>query len=179
MPITRADRPKISPASGSSRYRTGPGQQLYTFLLERLTPRGVPARPDYVLSVKLNEGIQDLAQRKDASATRSNLVIDATYILSSSDRQHPLRIQGEVTSINSYDRVASEYATLAAEEDARDRALRTIADEIRTRIAATLGNPQAFRSASKPGTGAGKTQQQREQEQRRNTPLGSFLPPAQ
>lgn len=153
------------------------GQQLYTLLLDRLTPQGAPDHPDYVLSVRLNEGIQDLAQRKDASATRSNLVIDATYILSSSDQEHPLRIQGQVTSINSYDRVASEFATLAAEEDARHRALRTIADEIRTRVAATLENPQAYRSASRPGSG--KTQQQREQEERRNTQLGPFLPPAQ
>lgn len=153
------------------------GQQLYTLLLARLTPRGVPARPDYILTVSLREATQDLAQRKDASATRSNLIIQASYNLSSTSRTAPIQIEGQATSINSYDRVASEFATLAAQEDARARSLRTLADEIRTRIAAALDNPQALKSASKAG--AAQTRQQRELERRRNTPLGPFLPPTQ
>jgi LPS-assembly lipoprotein len=152
------------------------GQKLYTLLQERLTPRGVPARPDYTLEVRLQEGVQDLAIRKDESATRSNLVISASYSLRSNDPQNPRSLEGQATSSNSFDRVTSEFATLSAQENARDRALRTLADEIRTRIAAALENPQAFMRLPAAGT---QTRQQQELERRRSTNLGPFLPPPQ
>jgi LPS-assembly lipoprotein len=151
------------------------GQQLYTLLLERLTPKGIPSHPEYTLDVRLNESRQDLAERRDSSATRSNLVIRASYTLATNDPRHPRQFSGQATSINSYDRVTSEFATLTAEEDARDRALRTLADEIRIRIAAALDNPQAF--VAPPSTGRRQSPQERQREQNRQTPLGTFLPP--
>lgn len=152
------------------------GQKLYTLLQERLTPRGTPARPDYTLEVRLNEAVQDLAIRKDESATRSNLIINASYTLTATERNSPRRLVGTATSYNSYDRVTSEFATLSAQEDARDRALRTVADEIRTRIAAALENPGVFMQAPAPTS---QTRQQQELERRRSTNLGPFLPPPQ
>jgi len=152
------------------------GQKLYSMLLDRLTPRGAPDHPAYTLQVRLNEGTQDLAIRKDESATRSNLVISATYTLAATDSRNPQRLVGSATSINSFNRLTSEFATLAAQDDARERALRTLADEIRTRIAAAMENPRVFMQ-SPPSSS--QTRQQQEQERRRSTNLGPFLPPPQ
>ena len=153
------------------------GQKLYSMLLDRFTPRGAPDHPAYTLQIRLNEGIQDLAIRKDESATRSNLVISANYTLASTDSHNPQRLVGSATSFNSFDRVASEFATLAAQDDARERALRTLADEIRTRIAAAMENPRVFMQS--PPAPSSLTRQQQEQERRRSTNLGPFLPPPQ
>ena len=42
---------------------------------------------------------------------------------------------GQARAVNSYNVVASDVATRAGEEDARDSALRRLAEEIRTRLA--------------------------------------------
>ncbi len=53
-------------------------------------------------------------------------------------------LTGSLHSTNSYNILDSEFATLVAENDARDRALRSIAEDIRRHVAAGLRNPQMF-----------------------------------
>jgi len=121
------------------------GQRLRNLLIDRLTPEGQPARPDFRLAVSVTESVAELAVRRDESATRANLSIQATYQLTYIGGKEELTHTGFASSINSYNRLTSDYATLAAEDDARERALRTIAEEIRLRIAAALKTPAAFR----------------------------------
>lgn len=120
------------------------GQKLRSLLLERLAPKGPARRTDYTLSVTLKEAKRELAIRKDETATRANLVITAKFSLTA--RRRPARgsFTGTAASTNSYNVLQSEFATLSAEKDARDRALNTIADEIRLRVAAALRDPKAF-----------------------------------
>lgn len=123
------------------------GQKLRNFLLDRLNPRGAPRRPLYVLTIGLSESKGGLGVRKDAFATRAFLTVTATFslALARAGPEDGGRFGGSTSSTNFYNIVQSEFATLAAEEDARDRALLAIADEIRLRIAAGLRAPNPFR----------------------------------
>ena len=121
------------------------GQKLRNLLLDRLNPRGAARRPLYVLSIGLSESKGDFGVRKDAVATRAFLTVTASFSLARAGAPDGGRVTGSTSSTNFYNIVESEFATLAAEEDARDRALRVIADEIRLRIAAALLAPDPFR----------------------------------
>jgi len=120
------------------------GQILHNLLLERLSPGGPTDRPVYQLSVSLSEGRQELAIRKDESATRANLTVTARFRLTLIDRPDLGELAGSAASTNSYNVLQSEYATLSAENDARNRALIALAEEIRLHVAAGLLNPRLF-----------------------------------
>lgn len=120
------------------------GQKLRNMLLDRLTPTGPPSHPAYTLSVKLTETRQELAIRKDERATRANLTVTARFVLRAVRDPRAGLFAGVASSTNSYNVLMSEFATLSAENDARDRALQTLSEEIRLRVAAALQNPQVF-----------------------------------
>ena len=113
------------------------GQILYNHLSNGLTPLGRPSSPDYVLGVDLQEDAEELAFRSDETATRVNLTLTASFALTPAAGKDPV-FQGVSRTTTAYNILASPYATLASEADARDRALRDIAREIRTRLAAFL-----------------------------------------
>jgi LPS-assembly lipoprotein len=111
-----------------------PGQILRNELLDRMSPRGVAARPAYYLGVQLIETRQDFAIRQDETATRSNVVLSARFTLRRASDSQVVH-DGIAVVRNSYDLLRNKFATLAAEDDARTRALRELAEEIRTRLA--------------------------------------------
>ena len=118
------------------------GQLLRIELANRLTPKGPPLAPDYVLNVELTESKQSLGVRKDATATRANLIITANFDLLDSQAGKKL-LSGNVRSINSYNILDAKFATLSAESDARRRALRDLATEIQSRLGIFLSQPTA------------------------------------
>ena len=120
------------------------GQQLRNLLKARLSPKGPADRALYRLTVKLTEAKAELALRKDESATRANLTLTAEYVLERLPPYPPGAARGNAVSTNSYNVLESDYATLSAENDARDRALRTLAEEIRLRVASAINNPTVF-----------------------------------
>ena len=122
------------------------GQQLRNFLLDGLNPHGPPRYPVYALSVGLSVSKGGLGVRKDAFATRAFLTVNASFSLARAGLEERGKFTGSASSTNYYNIVQSEFATLAAEEDARTRALRAIANEIRLRIAAALRTPNPFRN---------------------------------
>ena len=126
------------------------GQKLRNHLQERLSPKGPARRTYFILKVTLTESRRNLAIRKDETATRANLVITANFELIDNRRAQNGKFTGIATSINSYNVLQSDFATLSAQRDARDRALRTIADEIRLRVAAAIRDPGAFTPVRKP-----------------------------
>ena len=113
------------------------GQQLRNELVQRLHPDGRPRKPAYRLHIDLSIDKRDLALKKSEIATRANLQIRATYSL----RNNPdgkMLIQGTARITTSYDILRSDFATLAAEADARRRGVRELADEITNRLAVFL-----------------------------------------
>jgi LPS-assembly lipoprotein len=110
------------------------GQQMHNFLRDRLNPGGQPSAPSYRLRVGLTESLSELAVRRDETATRANLRMDAKFFLLDENGQNAL-LTGRSSSTTSYDILRNPFATTVSEADARERALREVADNIRTRLA--------------------------------------------
>jgi LPS-assembly lipoprotein len=128
----------LSPAEHLADVRIAPlpdriGQQLHNLLRDRLNPQGQPRNPSYELQVNLTESRQELSIRKDETATRSNLLVSAQFLLQSVESGEVV-LRGLATSTNSYNILTSQFATTYAELDARKRGLREISDDIRTRL---------------------------------------------
>ena len=117
------------------------GQLVRIELTNRLTPTRPAPTPAYRLMVELNESKASLAVRKDSAATRANLIITASYELTSLADGRALN-SGSVRSVNSYDIVTSDFATLSAEQDARRRGAIDVADGIVDRLAIFLSDAE-------------------------------------
>lgn len=111
-----------------------PGQELHNALRNELNPRGQPGDPRYSLKVVLTVSKDEIGVQKDDTATRANLILSADYTLVRiADRV--LMTRGVAKSIVSYNIVTSEFGTHAAEEDARKRGVRQLAQQMRLRLA--------------------------------------------
>ena len=116
------------------------GQQMYNMLRERLNPNGKPEQAKYALSVALTETRENLFLERDETATRANLTLKASFILRRVD-DGTVVTTGSSRSVSSYDilnPVASEFASMVSQEDARVRCARAISDDMRTRLALAL-----------------------------------------
>ncbi|CAA7614925.1 Predicted secreted protein [Candidatus Terasakiella magnetica] len=111
------------------------GQQLRNSLLQRLTPRGEPASPDYVLTIKLSQSLSDLGYRKDSFATLGRMVLTAQIGLSAGRRTI---LSDASTAIANFDYLGPRYASVAMERDAESRAIEQLADDIRSRAAIAI-----------------------------------------
>ena len=120
------------------------GQMLRQALEERLNAGGEPTRARYTLNVTLNESIEKLVFRRDASPTLANLSLVADYQLRPSGGELPATA-GKTRTVISYNISRADFATLAAEADARERAVRELAIEITSRLASHFGQSAAKR----------------------------------
>lgn len=109
------------------------GQQMHNFLRDRLNPQGQPASPSYSLRVQVTETLSETGVRRDETATRANLRINASFSLFDFGGGEEL-FTGRSSSTTSYDILENPFATTVSEEDARERALREVADDIQTRL---------------------------------------------
>ncbi|TWB47225.1 LPS assembly lipoprotein LptE [Nitrospirillum viridazoti] len=111
------------------------GQVLRNNLIDRFyQDSGRPAKPDYRLNVRLNSYKEDLGIQRDATATRARLHVLADYQLIDSKTGKTL-YRTSSRSIVSYDISEAQYSTMVTEQDAYDRALTEVAEEITTRLA--------------------------------------------
>ncbi len=111
------------------------GQMLRNELLDQFRPRAKGTQ--FVLSVQLTESIQNLGVQLNSIATRANLRVSASYSVKRiADNQS--MVQGSLLSINSYNILKSDFATLAAEADARRHAVREIARRLQNRVSVWL-----------------------------------------
>lgn len=110
------------------------GQVLRNYLIQGLNSGGRPDAPVYRLNIDLRERQVDLGIDKTDTAQRANLVLTARFVLrTAADDQEVLNRR--VGIITSYNIVLDEYATLSAQNAARDRALRQLGSDIRTQLA--------------------------------------------
>lgn len=113
------------------------GQIVRNELLDRVSPGGSPARSKYRLQVKLSEKKQGLAIDTDDSTNRYNLTIYAKYSLMNSTGKDVI-YRGTAQSIASYNVVASDFANLSAEKNARKRSALVVAEEIHRQLSVYL-----------------------------------------
>ena len=111
------------------------GQILRNDLTERLSPLGEPVDPRYRLKAQLRESSAALAIQSDSSITRFDLRINVSFALIDIASGRTL-FRGQARAIGSYDAVASDFATLTAEQDSARRTVREAAEDIRTQLAA-------------------------------------------
>lgn len=113
------------------------GQQLRNNLIDRFHYDGRPAASPYRLDVGLSGTEQKLALRKDSTAERAQLVVVAPYRLVESATGRVL-VSGNSRALISYNILEEQYATVVTVDNAYDRALVQIADDITNRVAVTL-----------------------------------------
>lgn len=110
------------------------GQVLRNYLLDRLSPLGQPAAARYTLTVRLIEPRQTLALRRDDVISRVGYSATATFELA--DAAGKRVTSGTSSFATDYEVTSSEYATLVSQQNARDRVLELVSDDIRGQLAA-------------------------------------------
>ena len=112
------------------------GQMLRNELLQQMQPRGqTPTR--YSLAVTLTESLSNLGIRKDEVATRANLTLSASFTITELGGAKRV-FSGSARSVNSYNILTSDFATLSTREDAHRRGINQLALEIRERLSVWL-----------------------------------------
>lgn len=85
-------------------------------------------RPRYDLYISVKESAERLAVQIDATVTRYNYRLRASYTVV--DLLSGRRSRGRVQSVTSYNIVSSQYSTLYAERTAQEKASRLLVEEI-------------------------------------------------
>ena len=111
-----------------------PGQILRNSLLNKINPHRERVIKKYRLIIEITESKTELGYRRDMSATRSDLTITVKYSLINI-KNGEILIEEDAKSISSFDVVESVYATLIAENDAREKSLKILSDDIFTNLA--------------------------------------------
>ncbi|HEY9078578.1 LPS assembly lipoprotein LptE [Magnetovibrio sp.] len=127
------------------------GQMMRTALTRRLSPRGAKSSHAYDVVITLDESVTTLAVERNAFATRANLTLSANYLLTRR-ADHATLTSGSVKSVASYNILASDFATKAAKDDSRNRAIQDVADTLRTRLAIYFQGPGQNQPPLKSGT---------------------------
>jgi LPS-assembly lipoprotein len=109
------------------------GHKLHNLLLDRINPRGRSLNPLYTLTIRTQISRSEIGLKINEETTRARLSLSANFFLTER-RSGNVLLEGTVRSVNSYNIPASEFALIAAEDNATDRASREISDEIKTRL---------------------------------------------
>jgi LPS-assembly lipoprotein len=125
------------------------GQMLYNKLRDRLSPRGKPAEPRYVLEITVEEQGEDLLLEPNNTTSRTLLELTAHYQLREI-QSGATTLKGQSRASISYDVLSSQYATIVSEQDVRDRATKQLSDDISTRLALFFAKGQTASGSAAP-----------------------------
>jgi LPS-assembly lipoprotein len=109
------------------------GQHVKNLLLDRLNPKGRPHNPFYTLTLSIRTTKSELGLRITEEATRAKLSVEVDYTLSEKKTDAVL-FRESARSVNSYNIIDSEFATLSAENNAKKRGAREVADLIKLQL---------------------------------------------
>jgi LPS-assembly lipoprotein len=109
------------------------GQQLRNELIDRLYQAGRPDSPAYRLDIQVMTSENRSGFRKDATATRGEVTVNASYALT--DAGGSVVLRGRNSASAGFSIVTDQYGTLINEEDAYDRAVEQLAGDIVRRLA--------------------------------------------
>ena len=112
------------------------GQKIRNELIFATTGGGYPAPSHYRLDVTIKESLVNQLVEISGDATGQVYQLDATFRLM--DPTGKVLLQGTAISRAPYNRFQEIFANVRARYDAENRAATTVADSIRTRIAAYL-----------------------------------------
>ena len=121
-------------AIGVSPIPNRPGQILALALRENLNPSGTSVRARWQLNTTLTIGRADLGIQRNATATSSEITVSASY--SVVDLKTGKQVYASASrATGDFNQFNDAYATQVGADDAQDRALREIADEMTIRMA--------------------------------------------
>lgn len=113
------------------------GQRIRNELIFHNTGGGNPQPPAYRLEVAIRESATSTLIRGDGDAQSQVVTIDASFqLVRISDKA--VVLTGKSFGQAAYERFTSIYANIRAKKDAEDRAARTVAEELKSRLAAYL-----------------------------------------
>lgn len=111
------------------------GQMLHNFLRDRINPYGQPVEPRYELRLALREVREETGIRRDETATRAVLTVLASFVLVDLSDQSAA-LTGQTRASSAYNILDNRYASSVSAEDALERALRSLSEELKLRLAA-------------------------------------------
>lgn len=116
------------------------GQILHNLLRDRLNPYGQPTQPRYQLAITVSQVSEETGIRRDETASRAILTLYASYVLADNDGQ--TLTEGLARSTSAYNILDSSYASTVARQDAEERALTELAEDLKLRLASYFASRQ-------------------------------------
>lgn len=117
------------------------GQILALNLRERLNPRGADLPVRYTLKTVISLGRNDLGIERNATSVRGQVDVVAVYDLTGPGGA--VLLHGRSHTISAFNIVQDGYATQVAEDDARERALADVSDDMVTNLSLFVRNRRA------------------------------------
>ncbi len=113
------------------------GLFLKNALIDRFYHNGYPSNPRYTLKVNVIETYRNIVIQKNDTTTRTQLVLRANYELI--DRTTRKSIDsGSMRAVMAYNNLLSQYTTVVTQNDARDAAIRDLADKLTLRTSVVV-----------------------------------------
>ena len=116
------------------------GQILRNDLIDRMYSSNRPSQPSYRLKVDISHSEENLGILANATATRSLLNMTGNYVLT--DAQGKQLLTGTAHSVASFDQLDQMYATVAARQDAYNRTLHEVSEQIVNRLSVYFSERQ-------------------------------------
>jgi LPS-assembly lipoprotein len=110
------------------------GQVVRNHLIDQFYQDGYPTDPRYALSVsQIIENIVEIGIDKDDEASRSQLRLSATMRLVETET-NKMVLERTVRATSGYNILAGQFTTFVTEQDARQQALKAIAEDIQAQL---------------------------------------------
>jgi LPS-assembly lipoprotein len=113
------------------------GQMVRSFLMTNFNPDGRRRQTQFALDIDLTRSNENLGTRKDGTATRVDITLNAGLVLREAG-SGKIVFRGHSVSTASYNILEARFATVSGEQDALRRAAQSLAQSISTRIAVYL-----------------------------------------
>ena len=126
--------------------RDRPGQILELALRENLNPAGRSVPAQWRLQTLLTVSRADLGIQRNATAASSEITVSASYSLFDIQSGKAL-YSNSSRAISDFNQLTDSYATQVAADDARDRALQQVAQEMTMRMSIFMGQLRAKSAA--------------------------------
>lgn len=116
------------------------GQRVRNELIFENNGGGLPQPPVYRLDVAIRESLASTLVRQDGEAASQIYSLDAKFkLIRISDKK--VVLEGISYGRAGFERFTNIYSNVRAREDAENRAARTVATDLRSRLAAYLATP--------------------------------------
>lgn len=124
------------------------GQMLRNHLIDRMYHNGRPQNPSATLEIRLSSSEISMGIQKDATTARQEYNLSANYVLK--DNNGKELTKGIARSIVSYNKLDAQYGTLASKQNASDRAVKEVGEQIINRISLYFAEKASLQSEDEP-----------------------------